>query len=164
MDEPVVELSEHAFSLFEGSEEDREALLALHRDYLDANSMGLNVEALRKVWSEHPHCVWFNSTGYNYKGIEDWARLWNYFGPRVEITKPWRSSDVRLIGNGDYAVITCERMAAGRWKSDDDEPHWTGDDWPSRSTEVFRRENGKWICVHVHISTRGTGPRPEERG
>lgn len=164
MNESTVQLSEHAFALFEGTEEDKEQLLALHKGYLEANSIGLNVEALRKVWSADPHCVWFNSTGYTYKGIEDWAKLWAFFGPRTEITKPWQSTDVRLIGNSDFAVITCERTAAGSWKSDDGEPHWTGADWPSRSTEAFRRENGKWICVHVHISTRETGLRPEQRG
>ena len=162
MDESTYELSENAFSLFEGTEKDKEALLALHQGYLEANSRGLDVDLLRKVWSNHLDCVWFNSTGYTYHGIDDWAKLWDYFGPRTEITKPWRSFDVRLIGNSDYSVITCERTAAGRWKSDEAEPHWTGDEWPSRSTEVFRRENGRWICVHVHISTRSTGPRPEE--
>ena len=138
MDESTYELSENAFSLFEGTEKDKEALLALHQGYLEANSRGLDVALLRKVWSNHLDCVWFNSTGYTYHGIDDWAKLWDYFGP------------------------PCERTAAGRWKSDEAEPHWTGDEWPSRSTEVFRRENGRWICVHVHISTRSTGPRPEE--
>ena len=163
MSEPTVELSEHAFAMFEGTEQDKQELLALHEGYLDANSNGLDVAALRNLWSADPRCVWFNSTGYTYRGIEDWAKLWDYFGPRTEITRPWRSTDVRLIGNREYAVITCERTAAGRWKSADAEPHWTGADWPSRSTEVFRRENGRWVCVHVHISTRETGRRPEER-
>ena len=160
----IVQLSDKAFSLFEGTDQDKEELLALHRGYLHANSIGLNVPALRKVWSDNPDCVWFNSTGYNYKGIEEWAKLWEYFGDRVEITEPWRSTDVRLIGNSDFAVITCERTAMGKWKSAENEPHWTGNSWPSRSTEAFRRENGKWMCVHVHISTRETGPRPEEQG
>ena len=163
MTDEIVQLSDKAFSLFHGTDRDKEELLALHRGYLDANSVGLDVAALREVWSDDPDCVWFNSTGYTYKGIEDWAKLWEYFGDRVEITEPWRSSDVRLVGNGDVAVITCERTAKGRWKSAEDEPHWTGDSWPSRSTEVFTRVNGKWTCVHVHISTRETGPRPEEQ-
>ena len=159
----IVQLSDKAFSLFEGTEKDRNDLLALHRGYLDANSKGLNVEALREVWSDNPDCVWFNSTGYNYHGIEEWACLWEFFGPRVDVTEPWRSMDVRLIGNNEYAVITCERTARGNWKSAEYEPHWTGDPWPSRSTEVFAKEDGEWICVHVHISTRETGLRPEEQ-
>ena len=163
MEDDIVKLSERAFSLFEGTDEDKDDLLKLHRGYLHANSLGLNVDALREVWSADPDCVWFNSTGYNYFGIEDWAKLWTYFGARVEITEPWRSTDVRLIGNSDYAVITCERTAMGRWKSEDNEPHWTGDHWPSRSTEVFSKKNDKWICVHAHISTRETGPRPEQQ-
>lgn len=163
MTDEIVQLSDQAFALFEGTDKDKEELLALHRGYLDANSKGLDVDALHEVWSENPDCVWFNSTGYTYHGIDDWAKLWNYFGPRTEITEPWRSTDVRLIGNGEVAAITCERTARGGWKTAGNEPHWTGDVWPSRSTEIFTRENGEWKCVHVHISTRETGPRPEQR-
>jgi len=163
MSDDIVKLSDQAYSLFTGAEADAQVLLKMHRAYLDANSNGLDRESLKKIWSHNPACVWFNGTGYNYYGIEDWLKLWKYFGPRCEILEPWRSADVRLIGNGEIAVVTSERTAKGRWKSSNEKPDWTGEIWPSRSTEVFARENGEWRCVHVHISTQAQGKRHEER-
>lgn len=163
MSDDIVKLSDKVYSLFTGSKADAQAILKLHRAYLDANSNGLDREGLKKIWSHNPDCVWFNGTGYNYFGIQDWLKLWEYFRPRCDILEPWRSHDVRLIGNGEIAVVTSERTAKGRWKSESEEPDWTGENWPSRSTEVFARENGEWRCVHVHISTQAQGKRHEER-
>lgn len=163
MSDEIVQLSDQAFSQFTGTKQDADALIAMHKAYLDANSAGLDGEALQKIWSHDPDCVWFNGTGYNYYGIEDWLKLWAYFGPRCDILEPWRSSDVRLIGNGEVCVVTSVRTARGRWKSSSEQPDWTGENWPSRSTEVFVRENGEWRCVHIHISTQAEGVRHEQR-
>ena len=113
MTDEIFQLSDKAFSLFEGTDQDKEELLALHKGYLHANSIGLNVPALRKVWSDNPDCVWFNSTGYNYKGIEDWAKLWEYFGDRVEITEP-AGSDTFVVTQFGGKEVT------GRFRADVD--------------------------------------------
>lgn len=163
MADDYVKLSEHAFALFSGSEQDRRDILAMHKAYLDANSNSLNEADLRKIWSHDPRCVFFNGTGYNYYGIEDWLKLWTYFRPRTNIQEPWKSEDVRLIGDGNCAVVASIRTAKGSWTSGDEQPDWTDKLWRSRATEVFQKENGKWKCVHIHISTEPEGPRFEQR-
>jgi ketosteroid isomerase-like protein len=35
-----------------------------------------------------------------------------------------------------------------------------GSDFMSRSTMVFRKEDGDWRVVHVHFSEASTAPRP----
>jgi ketosteroid isomerase-like protein len=158
-----VTLSKDAFAFFEGNETDRRDILAMHRAYLDANSNNLNAEDLRKIWSDDPRCVWFNGTGYNYYGIEDWLKLWTYFRARTTITEPWRSTDVHLIGDGKYAVVTSIRTTRGSWTSDDQVPDWVNKNWRSRSTEVFRKKDGVWKCIHIHVSTEPEGVRFEQR-
>jgi ketosteroid isomerase-like protein len=159
-----VQLSPDAFALFRGTEQDRNEIVAMHRAYLDANTHDLNAEKLRKIWSAHPSCVFFNGTGYNYYGIDDWLKLWEYFRPRVKIVEPWKSTDVRLVGDGQIAVVTSIRTAMGKWTGKGEAPDWTQKPWRSRATEVFARENGRWKCVHIHISTEPDGPRHEQRG
>ena len=66
MSDKDVELGDQAFALFTGSEQDRKDIIAIHRAYLDANTNNLNAAELRKIWSNHPSCVFFNGTGYNY--------------------------------------------------------------------------------------------------
>ena len=164
MPKDTLKLSDKAFDLFLGSEQDKKRILEMHKAYLDANTKNLDLNLLRKIWSANPACVWFNGTGYNYYGLDDWAKLWDYFRTRVEIVDPWQSTDVRLIGDGNMAVVTSERSATGKWIGSGEAPEWTKGRWHSRSTEVFMRENGEWKCVHVHISTKHDGLRHEQRG
>ena len=118
-----VQLSDHAFDLFTGSEQDKREILQLHRDYLDANTNNLDAALLRRTWSENPSCVWFNGTGYVYYGIDDWLKLWDYFRSRIKIVVPWSSQEVRLIGGGgDTAVVTCNRTGTGQWIGTEDKP------------------------------------------
>jgi ketosteroid isomerase-like protein len=159
-----VKLNDNAFALFTGSEQDRKDVIAIHRAYLDANTNDLNEQDLRAIWSSNPNCVFFNGTGYNYYGIEDWLKLWAYFRTRVKIIEPWTSFDVRLIGDDRIAVVTSGRVAKGQWIGSGPAPEWTMKQWRSRSTEVFRKEKGAWKCVHIHISTEAEGPRHEQRG
>ena len=159
-----VQLSPSAFALFTGSKQDRDEIIAMHRAYLDANTNDLSASDLRKIWSADPNCVFFNGTGYNYYGIDDWLKLWEYFRPRVKIVEPWKSMDVRLVGDDKTAVVTSIRTARGKWTGKTAAPEWTEKPWRSRATEVFRKENGAWKCVHIHISTEPEGLRHEERG
>jgi ketosteroid isomerase-like protein len=163
MSDKDVELSDQAFALFAGSEQDRKDIITIHRAYLDANTNNLNAAELRKIWSNHPSCVFFNGTGYNYYGIDDWLKLWEYYRPRVKIVEPWQSSDVRLIGDGRMAVVTSIRNASGQWTGEGQPPDWTLKRWKSRCTEVFSKDDGQWKCVHIHISTEPDGLRHEQR-
>ncbi len=163
MSETGYELAPCAFDLFTGDDQDRADILAMHQAYLDANTDGLNGEKLAKIWSSHPACVYFNGNGHNYYGLADWLGLWDYYGPRVKIVEPWRSTDVRLIGDGSFAVVTALRTSTGVWIGEGEAPEWTKRKWMSRSTEVFMKADGVWRCAHLHVSTVADGPRHETR-
>ena len=38
--------------------------------------------------------------------------------------------------------------------------HYSGDEFISRSTMVFRKENGDWRVVHAHFSPASAAARP----
>jgi hypothetical protein len=38
--------------------------------------------------------------------------------------------------------------------------HYGGDEFITRSTMVFRKEQGEWRVVHAHFSEASAGPRP----
>ena len=144
---------------FSGSEADRKRILELHQQYLDSN-LTLDTEALRKLWSENPACVFFNGNGYTYYGIDHWTKLWDFYRDQVKTAEPWRSTDERLMGGGDMALLTCERICKVDWTGEGEAASFTGGVWKTRSTEVYVREKGDWRCVHLHISTAADPPRP----
>ncbi len=156
-------MNEEDATRFSGSESDRNRLLELHRQYLDSN-LTLDTEALRKIWSGNPDCVFFNGNGYTYHGLAHWTKLWDFYRDQVKTAEPWQSTDVRLTGGGDMALLTCERTCKVDWtgegEGEGEAPDFTNKVWKTRSTEVYARENGDWRCVHLHISTATEGPRP----
>ena len=143
-----------------GSEEDRARLLAMHEAYLAANAT-FDVPALRPLWSRDPGAVFFNLNGHTYVGVEHWAKLWAYYGTRLQ-TGLWTATDLKVMVRGDMAMITSHRVSPVKWVGPESEPV-TYHDNPrrhSRSTMVFAREGGEWRVVHTHFSEASTDPRP----
>jgi len=64
-------------NLVGGSERDREQILQLHADYIDANAR-FDWGKLEPTWSAAPEAVFFNLNGHTYKGREHWVRLWKF--------------------------------------------------------------------------------------
>lgn len=142
-----------------GSPADRERLLALLDDYLDANAR-FDWEKLQPIWSGADDAVFFNLNGHTYKGREHWTRLWQYYKDKVA-SGYWRPFDIGGSISGDLAVIWCERHTRSEWRGSDPMPSRPyGKDFVSRSTMVFRREDGDWRVVHVHFSPASGAPRP----
>jgi ketosteroid isomerase-like protein len=137
--------------LFRGSDQDAGDILDMHRAYLRASSNRLDAEALKQVWSAHPSCVFFHSAGYILRGLSDWLKLWDRARQRLTTSSPWRSFDVRLIGDGKMAVVTASRTTGFVIDGENKE-------WRSRSTEVFAKEDGQWKCVHIHVSNAADNP------
>ena len=152
-------MADHGATAFRGSDEDRVRLMELHQAYLDAN-LTMDNDAVRKLWSDDPNCVFFNSNGFTYHGIEQWTKLWDHYRPLITFDEPFRSSDVRLIGTKDMAVVTCERTAKIAWTGAEPAPAVADRTWLSKTTEVFVREGDDWRCVHIHVSASAEGPRP----
>ena len=148
--------------LIGGSESDRKSVLEQQRAYLDANSK-FDWEALRdRIWSDAPEATFFNLNGHTYNGRDHWIELWQYYKQHMA-TGEWVPYDIGGVIGSDVAVLWCHRKTKLRWTGSDPRP---GDkrhedkDFVSRSTMVFRKQNGGWRVVHVHFSEASSEPRP----
>ncbi len=142
-----------------GTAEDRARLLERMDEYLDANGR-FDWEQLQDIWSGAPEAVFFNLNGHTYKGRAHWTRLWQYYKDNVA-SGYWTPFEVGGVVNGDLAVIWCERQTRSEWVGNDPIPSRPyGKDFVSRSTMVFRKEDGDWRVVHVHFSPASEAPRP----
>ena len=65
-------------NLVGGSQADREQILKLHADYLDANAR-FDWQKLQPIWSGAPEALFFNLNGHSYAGREHWIRLWKFY-------------------------------------------------------------------------------------
>jgi ketosteroid isomerase-like protein len=144
-----------------GTDADREELLAIHNTFVAANDV-LDNERLRSIWSPDPDTVFFNANGFNYYGLEDWLRVWDYYRPRLVVLQPSRTGHVRITIGADMALITDDWIARFRtWKGHEDEPNFNTTPY-FRSTQVCRREAGGWKVIHAHFSSGQTGLRPDQ--
>ena len=142
-----------------GSEADREALLALHAAYLEANAR-FDREALAGIWSGAGWATFFNLNGHTYVGREHWIELWKYYAGKLE-TGAWTPSDIGGTVADGLAVIWCHRRTRLRWVGEGERPSALHDaDFVSRSTMVFRKEAAGWRVVHVHFSEASADERP----
>ena len=64
----------------------------------------------------------------------------------------------------DMAVIWCHRRCTREWIGTSAQPprdiHYQGQEFMSRSTLVFHKEDGAWRVLHAHFSEGDKGPRP----
>ena len=61
------------------------------------------------------------------------------------------------------AVVWCHRKTRRNWVGDQPPPtdiHYDGAEFVTRSTMVFRKEDGDWCVVHAHFSEASAGDRP----
>jgi SnoaL-like domain len=148
-------------NLVGGSQADREQVLKLHADYLDANA-SFDWQKLAPIWSEAPEAQFFNLNGHTYTGREHWIRLWKFYGQNVN-SSYWTPFDIGGVVSGDMAVVWCHRRTRRNWTGKEPPPrdiHYGGDEFITRSTMVFRKETGAWRAVHAHFSEASSGPRP----
>jgi len=145
-----------------GTEADRQRVLELQQAYLDANAT-FDWVALDKIWSHDATNVFFNMNGHTYVGLAHWTALWKYYRERIE-TGLWEPYDIKVMINGNVAVVTCHRRTRRRWKGPASErpPEHADKSFISRSTMVMTRdhEHGDWKTVHVHFSEASPGARP----
>src|SRR5262249_54633888 len=90
-------------NLVRGPKRDREQILQLHADYIDANAR-FDWQKLEPIWSAAPEAVFFNLNGHTYKGREHWIRLWKFYGQNVQ-SSYWTPFDVGGVVSDDMAVV-----------------------------------------------------------
>jgi len=148
-------------NLVGGSKSDREQILKLHADYIDANAR-FDREMLDPIWSKAPEALFFNLNGHTYKGRDHWFRLWEFYGRNVQ-SSYWTPFDIGGVVSDDMAVVWCHRRTKRNWTGKEPPPkdiHYGGDEFITRSTMVFRKEVGEWRVVHAHFSEASAGERP----
>jgi ketosteroid isomerase-like protein len=142
-----------------GSAADQKRILERLEEYLVANA-SFDWEALQDIWSDAGEAVFFNLNGHTYHGREQWTRLWKYYRDKVE-SSYWTPFDVGGVVADDLAVVWCHRHTRSDWIVSDPMPSRPyGTAFVSRSTMVFRKEDGDWRVVHVHFSPASAAPRP----
>ena len=145
-----------------GSESDRRRVLEQQQAYLDANAQ-FDWETLRaRLWSTAPEATFFNLNGHTYNGRDHWIRLWKFYGQNVSSTY-WTPFDIGGVVNGDLAVVWCHRNTRRKWTGKEPPPrdvNYNDTEFISRSTLVFRKEEGAWRVVHAHFSPADSGQRP----
>jgi ketosteroid isomerase-like protein len=142
-----------------GTAEDRAAILAQHRAYLEANA-DMDWERLQGIWSGAPDAFFFNLNGHTYRGREHWTGLWKHLKGKIT-NGIWEPYDLGGTVTGDLAVVWCHRKTYYKWlATEKDAGRQDERSSVSRSTMVFRKEQGTWRVVHVHFSQASELPRP----
>ena len=144
-----------------GTKEDREEILRLHERYIDVNTR-FDWQNLQPIFSPAPEAKYFNLNGHTYDGREHWTKLWKFYGGNVQSTY-WTPFDIGGVVTGDIGVVWCHRKTRRQWTGSEPPPrdiHYDNSEFISRSTMVFRKEDGKWRVVHTHFSPADSGPRP----
>lgn len=144
-----------------GSEEDQRALLEAFRAFWRANNY-LDIPALKELWREDPDYRFFNSNGFNYRGLEDWLGIWRYYGPRFRCIEEAELGDVRVMIRGDMALVTDDGVhRLFEVLNEDPSGHPIASHPVMRATMVYTREDDGWRVVHTHYSPAAIeGDRP----
>ena len=148
-------------NLVGGSQRDREQILKLHADYIDANSR-FDWRKLAPIWSPAPEAMFFNLNGHTYRGRDHWIRLWKFYEQNVR-SSYWTPFDLGGVVSDDMAVLWCHRRTKREWTGGEPPPeniHYGGEEFITRSTMVFRKEGGDSRVVHAHFSQASASPRP----
>jgi ketosteroid isomerase-like protein len=143
-----------------GSRQDRRRLLERMHEYLDINAR-FDWVLLQDLWSPMPEAVFFNLNGHTYNGREHWTQLWQFYQKNVA-SSYWTPFDIGGVVSDGLAVLWCHRHTRSDWvgKEPPSGPRRYGAEHVTRSTMVFRKEDGDWRVVHVHFSEAATTPRP----
>lgn len=146
-----------------GTDEDRKRIIELFAEFWAANDV-FDSSQLERTWSEHPDRVHFNSNGHTYHGLSDWLNIWDYYRPRFRSSVPGQLGDPRVIIRGDMALVAdAEVSRTWEYIGEGESPALLSNP-KVRATMVYVREDGDWKVAHVHYSSAGTGPRPDQLG
>jgi len=148
-------------------DEDREAILKLHKDWWEANHQ-LIIPQMQTVYPSGMSYLMFNLNGHPYFGIDEKTELWRFYQKNLDIVMFPDVEIMRLTVSGDMAWIACEGIFPLREIGDEGTGSETWevkegeyDDYGLRATEIYQRDDGDgnpvWKMWHFHCS-----PMPAE--
>lgn len=124
-----------------------EAQIRALEDKFAAGVNAKNVDAIMKVYAPGKDLVVFDVVPpRQYVGAaayrKDWqSTLGGFAGPVV-----FAITDLHVVTSGDLGYSHSIQHLAGT------DPHGGKVDMTVRVTDVYRKENGKWLIVHEHVS------------
>ncbi len=138
--------------------DDRETILNLHNDWITAN-LSVDVAYLERAVASGPdEFVMFNNNESNYYGKTGFIDLWKAIAaaiPTDASPATLDDRDVRVTVVGDVAWVTyLAEFKVDLGPSFGDAAEFNGG---SRGTEIWRRLEGEWQCVHIHCSPHVPG-------
>lgn len=162
-------------------DEDRDAILKLHKDWWEANHQ-LVIPLMQSVYPSGDSYLMFNANGHPYFGIEEKTTLWEWYQKELDIVAFPDIEIMRLTISGDMAWLACEGVfpmraigAAGTGSATWDITEDALDN-RLRATEIYQRDDGDgnpvWKMWHFHCSPLPAadeprpafGDTPAERG
>ena len=84
-----------------------------------------------------------------------------FYGQHVQ-SSYWTPFDIGGVVTDGLAVVWCHRHTRRQWAGTEPprDLNYTNTAFISRSSMVFRKEEGQWRVVHAHFSPADAGPRP----
>src|ERR1700687_2966132 len=139
-----------------GSRQDRRRLLERMHEYLHINAR-FDWGLLQDLWSPMPEAVFFNLNGHTYNGREHSPQLWQFY-QKNGASSYWPQFDIGGVVSDGLAVLWCHRHTRSDCvgKEPPSGPRRYGAEHVTRSTMVFRKEDGDWRVVHVRFSEAAT--------
>lgn len=150
-------------------QQDREAILELHRTWWEANHR-LVIPEMQSVFPSGDAYLMFNLNGHPYFGLEEKTKLWEHYQGQLDIVEYPEIQVMRLTVSGDMAWLACEGIFPLRATGADglgSETVKVGDGidrMPLRATEIYQRDDGdgnpEWKMWHFHCSPMPSGDEP----
>lgn len=144
-----------------GSPEEQQAVLEAFKAFWAANNY-LDIPALKQLWADDPDYRFFNSNGFNYRGLEDWLGIWRFYGPRFRCLEEATLGDVRIMIRGDMALVTDDGVhRLFEVVSEEEGGHPIASHPVMRASMVYTKGPDGWQVVHAHYSPAAIdGERP----
>lgn len=122
-------------------------IMRLHREFVDANGPLDSSYLRRRVTAVPDELVWYNLNGSNYVGLEQIAQLWDTLSASMSgqaIIAELRDERVEVVGDAAWVTYLNHYHA--------DFENLGSYNAGMRTTEIWRRRDGKWELVHMHSS------------
>jgi hypothetical protein len=160
-----------AVSQIEATEQDREEILRLHRQWAEANH-GLRIPLMQEVFARgDANYLMYNLNGHPYYGLDEKVKLWEHYKREIAVPEPLPVHDDRIEVRGDTAWIAYEGalpvMDIGQEGGGAAEMPTSADllYFRFRATEIYHRDDGEgnpvWKMWHFHCSP--LAPQDEPR-
>jgi hypothetical protein len=143
-------------------EQDRAAILRLHRDWWESNR-DWDIPKMQSVFAGERY-LQYNLNGHPYYGLGEKTKLWEALNGAVRIPDISEPIGLRLEIVGDMAWLACENVVRVELAAGLEVPGIPKTPFRIRSTEIYQRDDGSggrsWKMWHFHCSPTAADSEP----